>query len=87
MLIFFHFVIIVPLSESRLEFRLAIGRLYHVFPSNILEGRTRGRHQVQTAPHAENMVSTKIFHNDPIHYCPPIYNKDISIDNMDHRYI
>ena len=32
------------------------------FPSNILEGRTRRRHQVQTAPHTENMVSSKVFH-------------------------
>jgi hypothetical protein len=56
------------------------------FQSNILENRTGRRHQVQTAPHAENTVSSQVFHKDPIHYCPQIYNKDISIDNMDHHY-
>jgi hypothetical protein len=59
---FFHFVIIEP--HIGITSRMQTSHKHTIimyFPSNILEVRTRRRHQVQIAPHAENMVSSKVF--------------------------
>ncbi len=63
MWISFHFAIIEP--HIGITSRMQTSHKHTIimyFPSNVLEDRTRRRHLVQTAPHAENMVSSKAFH-------------------------